>query len=434
MKTLFKNCKIVDTNVLKADKKILEDIYIVNGIIEDIGVDLNYTDCQTIDLKGNIVLPGMIDLQCNICDPGFENVEDIKSVSTSALRGGFTSITCQPDTNPVIDNKTVVQYIVSKASTQSYVNIFPYGSISLGCKGAEISEIGGMVQAGIIGISNGHTSIENASLLRNIMLYSKMFDLPLITHCEDKSLSGNGVMNAGHTATILGLEGMLPEAEKIIVARNIILAESVGVKLHIPHVSTRGSVQLIREAKARGMSITADTNPQYFILTEEAIGEYNPLMKFNPPLRVQDDLEGVLEGVIDGTIDAIASGHSPSPYRDKDLIFDNAVYGISSLETVFSLCYTHLVKTGKITLERLVELTSFYPAKILNLKTKGTIAKGFDADLIMVDIDEEFKINPRNFASKAKHSPFANEVVRGKIIHSFVGDRFFPNLSNTNSR
>lgn len=431
MKILFKNCKIINgESAPKFENKPLQDIYIVNGIIDDIGTNLEILDVQTIDLEGMIVISGMVDLECNICDPGFENVEDIKSVSYSALKGGFTSITSQPDTNPVVDNKTVVQYIVSKASTQSYVNIFPYGSMSLGCSGTEISEIGGMVQAGIIAISNGRNSIENASLLRNIMLYSKMFNLPVITHCEDKSLSGDGVMNAGYTATYLGLKGMLPDAEKIVVSRNIILAESTGAKLHIPHVSTRGSVQLIREAKARGISITADTNPQYFLLTEEAVGDfYDSLMKMNPPLRSQDDMQAVLEGIVDGTIDAISSGHSPTPFRDKDLIFDSAVYGVSGLETVFSLCYTHLVDSGLITFERFIELTAIAPAKILNLKNKGFIAKGRDADLIMVDLKSEYKIEPANFSSKAKHSPFTNEYVKGKVVHSFVGDRFFPNIN-----
>lgn len=430
MKTLIKNCSIISENTSeKIDENLIQDIYIVDGIIEDIGVNLQVSASEIIDLKGGIVMSGMIDLRCNICDPGFETVEDIESVSASALKGGFTSITCEPNTDPIIDNKTVVQYIVSKATTKSVVNIYPYGSMSIGCQGTELSEIGGMVQAGIIGISNGNTSIENAMFLRQVMLYSKLFNLPVVTHCEDKKLSGNGVMNAGYTATHLGLTGMLPEAEEIIVARNIILAEKTGAKLHITHVSTRGSVQLIREAKTRGIKVTADTNPQYFILTEEAVGDYNPLMKVNPPLRTKDDINGVLEGIIDGTIDAIASGHSPSAYRDKDLIFDHAVYGISALETLFPLCYTHLVQTNRISMKKLMELTSFVPSKILNLKNKGVIAKGKDADFIVIDLENSYEIDPKKFASKAKYSPFAGEKVTGKILHGMVGGKFFSDLS-----
>lgn len=422
-KILFKNCSIISENI---DKNVLQDIQVVDGIIENIAQNISEDDSYVVDVNGGIVISGMIDLYCNICDPGFENVEDIKSVSESALQGGFTSITCLPNTNPVIDNKTVVQYIVSKAATQSVVNIYPYGSTSIECKGDELAEIGGMREAGIIGLSSGELNLENALFLRNVMMYSKMFDLPIITHCEHKALSGNGVMNAGYTASNLGLIGMLPEAEDIMVARNIILAESTGVRLHIPHVSTKGAVQLIREAKARGVKVTADTSPQYFVLTEEAVGDYNPVMKVNPPLRRAEDIEKVLEGIIDGTIDAISSSHSPTSNRDKNMIFDHAVYGISSLETVLPISYKYLVENGKISIEKFVELISFTPAKILGLDSKkGSIAKGKDADFIVVDFENEYKIDPLKFASKAKYSPFADELVKGSVVHSLVGNNLF---------
>ena len=420
MKTLLKNCYIISPNI---DKTVLQDIYVEKGIIEEIGLDLEKPDARILDMRGSMILPGFIDMHCNICDPGFENIEDIETVSQSALRGGFTTITCQPNTNPAIDNKTVVEYIVSKSKYKSIVNIYPYGSMSIGCDGEEMAEIGEMVEAGIVAISDGDKSIDQAYFLRNVMLYAKMFDLPVITHCEDKGLCGKGVMNAGAVATSLGLLGMPREAEEVIVGRNILLAETTGAKLHIAHVSTKGSVQLIREAKNRGVKLTAETCPHYFLLTDEAVGEYNTLMKFNPPLRNQEDVEGLLKGIADGTIDVISTGHSPSAQRDKETLFDYAVFGISSLETLFPLCHTHLVEKDIISLERLVEMVSTAPAKILKLENKGIIEKGKDADLVTVDLKETFIIDPSHFASKAKFSPFTNEEVKGKIIEGMVGGK-----------
>ncbi len=421
MKIIYKNCSIISPNI---DATVLQNLYVENGVIKDIGVNLDVESAKAIEVDGNLLLPGMIDLHCNICDPGFENIENIDSVSQAALRGGFTSITSQPNTNPVVDNKTVVEYIVSKSKHSSMVRIYPYGSMSIGCKGVEMGEIGEMFSAGITAISDGDQSIENANLLRNIMLYAKMFDLPVITHCEDRNLSGKGVINAGYMATKLGLAGMPRSAEETIVARNVVLAQETGARLHISHVSTRATVQIIREAKRRGMNITAETSPHYFLLTEDAVGEYNTLMKVNPPLRTQDDVEAILEGLADGTIDVISSSHSPSSYRDKDMIFDHAVYGISSLETLFPLCYTHLVKKDIISLQRLVELTSTVPARILKLQDKGTIYKGKDADFIIVNTKSEYKIDPMQFASKAKFSPFANEKVFGKVVIGVVDGKF----------
>ncbi|MFI3173736.1 MAG: dihydroorotase [Bacillota bacterium] len=421
VKILYKNCSIISPNI---DPNILQDLYVENGVIKDIGVNLFVESAKTIEVESNLLMPGMIDMHCNICDPGFENIERIETISQAALRGGFTSITSQPNTNPTVDNKTVVEYIVSKSKHSSIVNLYPYGSMSIGCKGIEMGEIGEMFAAGITAISDGDCSIENASLLRNIMLYAKMFDLPVVTHCEDRNLSGKGVINAGYMATKLGLIGMPKSAEETIVARNVVLAQETGTRLHISHISTRASVQIVREAKKRGLQVTAETSPHYFLLTEDAVGDYNTLMKVNPPLRTQDDVEAILEGLADGTIDVISSSHSPSSYRDKDMIFDQAVYGVSSLETLLPLCYTHLVKKEIITLERLVELTSSTPARILKLLDKGAIYKGKDADFIIVNTKTEYKIDPLQFVSKAKFSPFENEKVFGKVVIGVVGGKF----------
>lgn len=420
MKTILKNCHIVTaTGVM--DK--LMDIYVANGIIEEIGKNLEKEGAKILDVAGDTVLPGLIDMHCNICDPGFEYLEDIETVSRSAVRGGFTTITCEPNTAPVIDNKTVVEYIVSKSKENALVNLYPYGSMSVGCKGQEMAEIGEMRDAGIVGISDGDEFTDEASFLRNVMLYTKMFDLPVITHCEDRGLSGCGVMNEGLVSSSLGLMGIPRSAEEVMVARNIILGENTGARLHIAHVSTKGSVQLIREAKKRGAKVTGETCPHYFSLTEEDVGDYNTLAKVNPPLRTKSDVNAIIKGIADGSIDVIASGHSPSNQSDKHKEFDNAVYGISALETAFALSYTRLVEGGIISLETLVSLMSKRPAEILKLENKGDIAVGKDADLIVVDFSKNYRIDPVHFASKAKFSPFAEKEVRGRVLYTMVGGK-----------
>lgn len=422
MKTILKNCRLLGTS---HDKAMLHDIFVKDGVIEKIGLNLNLEvdDAKVLDVGGHMVLPGLIDMHCNICDPGHEYIEDIASVSKAALRGGFTTITCEPNTSPAIDNKTVVEYIVSKSKEKSLVNIYPYGSMSIGCLGEQMAEIGEMFDAGIVGISDGDEFTDSAAFLKNVMVYSKMFDLPITTHCEDRSLSAKGVMNEGYASACLGLEGMPREAEEVIVARNLNLAERTGARLHISHISTKGSVQLIRDAKGRGASVTCETSPHYFILTEDAIGDYDTLAKVNPPLRTKEDVYAIIEGIVDGTIDVISSSHSPTNRTEKEKEFDQAAYGISSLETALSLSYTHLVETGYITVEKLVDMMSNKPAEILKLYNKGMLAEGLDADIIVVDFMETQTIDPEHFASKAKFSPFANQEVRGKVLYTMVGGK-----------
>ena len=420
MKTILKNCRLLGTT---HDKDILHDIFVENGIIEKIGLHIEVEGAKVLDVGGHMVMAGLIDMHCNICDPGHEYIEDIATVSRAALRGGFTTITCEPNTSPVIDNKTVVEYIVSKSKEKSLVNIHPYGSMSIGCEGREMSEIGEMYDAGIVGISDGYEFTDSAAFLRNVMVYTKMFDLPVITHCEDRELSGTGVMNEGYTAACLGLTGMPREAEEVIVARNLNLAERTGVRLHLAHISTKGSVQLIREAKGRGVPVTCETCPHYFILTEDAIGDYNTLAKVNPPLRTKEDVYAIIEGIMDDTIDVIASGHSPTNLTEKEREFDIAAYGISALETAFALSYTHLVEKGFITVEKLIHMMSVKPAEILKLYNKGVLSEGKDADIIVVDFLETHRIDPEHFASKAKFSPFKDEEVRGKVLYTMVGGK-----------
>ena len=283
--------------------------------------------------------------------------------------------------------------------------------------------MGEMIRAGAVGIADGDLTVENAQLMKNIFIYSKMFDVPVITHCEDRALSGIGVMNEGRVSTMLGLNGMPREAEDIIVARNIVLAESTGARLHIAHVSTMGAVQTIRRAKERGVRVTCETCPHYFTLTEEAVRQYNTYAKVIPPLRTEADTQAIIEGLTDGTIDVIASGHMPTRIEHKQREFDRAAYGISAFETAFSLSYTALVKTGVLTEAQLAAKMSKNPAEILHFDYKGEIKEGNDADIVIINVDNEHVIEPSEFYSKAKFTPAKGLTVSGETLHCFVGGK-----------
>lgn len=420
MKRLIKSGFVVADGI---DVKKPADVLISDGIISAVGYGLEDGEAEIIDAAGSYVYPGFIDMHCTICDPGHESVEDIETASISAAKGGFTTVVCIPDTEPAVDNKTVVEYIITKSKEYSQVNIYPYGSMTIGCKGEKASEMGEMIRAGAVGIADGDLTVENAQLMKNIFIYSKMFDVPVITHCEDRALSGIGVMNEGRVSTMLGLNGMPREAEDIIVARNIVLAENTGARLHIAHVSTMGAVQTIRRAKERGVRVTCETCPHYFTLTEDAVRQYNTYAKVIPPLRTKADTQAIIEGLTDGTIDVIASGHMPTRIEHKQREFDRAAYGISAFETAFSLSYTALVKTGVLTEAQLAAKMSKNPAEILHFDYKGEIKEGNDADIVIINVDNEHVIEPSEFYSKAKFTPAKGLTVSGETLHCFVGGK-----------
>ena len=397
------------------------DVLIEGDKIKSVGYSLDVKADKITNVAGLYVYPGFIDMHCTVCEPGHESVEDMETASVSAARGGFTTIVCIPNTEPAVDNKTVVEYIITKSREYSKVNIYPYGSMTIGCKGEKASEMGEMIRAGAVGIADGDLTVENAQLMRNIFVYSKMFDVPVITHCEDRALSGTGVINEGRVSTILGLRGMPREAEDIIVARNVVLAESTGARLHIAHISTKGAVDIVRRAKARGVNVTCETCPHYFTLTEEAAMQYNTYAKVIPPLRTEADTKAIIEGLADGTIDVIASGHMPTRIEHKQREFDRASYGISAFETAFSLSYTALVRTGILSESQLADKMSKNPAEILNFKTKGKIKAGNDADIVIMDINNEYVIEPSEFYSKAKFTPAKGKRVYGNTVSCIVG-------------
>ena len=413
---LIKNGHIVDPS---QDIDGVGDIIIEDGKIKEIklkgqGSKTKGQEMETIDASGLYVFPGLVDMHTHLREPGFEHKETIKTGTLAAVRGGITSVCCMPNTNPVNDNRTVTEFILRKAFDEGSCNVYPIGAITKGQKGEELAEMGMMREEGCVAFSDDGMPIMNGSLMRRALEYSKTFNVPIISHCEDLSLSEGGSMNEGALSTQLGLRGIPYASEDVMVARDIILAELTGGRLHIAHVSTEGSVRLIRQAKERGANITAETCPHYFTVTEDAVKGYNTNAKVNPPLRRQKDVEAVREGLKDGTIDIIATDHAPHHKDEKLLEFDRAPSGISGFETALSLSLM-LVHYGVLTMSRLVEKTALHPAKILGID-KGTLKAGSDADIAIADMNKEFKVEQDKFISKGKNTPFEGWKLKGMPV------------------
>ena len=338
---------------------------------------------RIIDASGLFVLPGLIDMHVHLREPGFEYKETINTGTMAAVKGGFTTVCCMPNTYPVNDNASVTEFIKRKASQEGYCTVLPIGAITKGQKGEELAEIGTMRNEGCIAFSDDGQPVMNSMIMRRALEYSKAFNVPVISHCEDSTLSEGGVMNEGLMSLTLGLKGIPAEAEQIMIFRDILLAELTGGKLHIAHVSTEGSVRLIRNAKRRGVNVTAETCPHYFSLTEEAVKDYDTNAKMNPPLRTEHDIKAIKEGLKDGTIDVIATDHAPHHRDEKLKEFDLAPFGISGLETALGLSL-RLVEEGTLTMGQLVEKMTCNPSRVLNID-KGTLKIGSDADLVILD-------------------------------------------------
>lgn len=400
----------------------INDIFISEGVIESIGHQINKKADRIIDAQNKIVMPGFIDLHVHLREPGFERKSTIASETRAAAAGGYTTICCMPNTNPVADNEIIVEYIKMKAEREGVVNVLPIGAITKGQNGELLADIGKMAKSGICAVSEDGKSVENAGLMKNALKYASMFKLPVFDHCEDLKLVGKGCMNAGKRAALLGLNGISNDSEEVIVARDIILAGSVKARLHICHISTRGSVEILRFAKSKGVNVTAEVTPHHFTLSEDDMIEYDSNFKMNPPLRTKKDVEALKEALKDGTIEAIATDHAPHHTDDKNCEFEMAANGIIGLETAFALGYTELVEGKWLKLPELVEKMSLNPARILS-SSKGTLGIGKPADITIADINEKYEIDVESFVSKAKNSPFGGRKVRGKIIYTIVGGK-----------
>ncbi len=419
MKTLIKGGHIID---VKSGINGVYDILLENDRIIEIDKEIELLSGDIIDASGKYVLPGLVDAHCHLREPGFEYKEDIETGTQSAAMGGFTSIACMPNTNPVIDNEAVVKYILNRAKQDGTVNVYPIGAISKGLSGEELSEIGELKFAGAVAISDDGKPVNKASLMKKALQYSSMFDITVISHCEDLELAEEGVMNEGYQSTIMGLKGIPSAAEEVMVSRDLILSEYTKVPIHIAHVSTELSVDLIRNAKKRGVKVTAETCPHYFTLTEEACAGYDTLAKVNPPLRTQKDVDAVIEGLRDGTIDIIATDHAPHHADEKNVEFGIASNGLVGFETALPLAITYLVKTNVLSMEQIVEKMCVNPSRILGLN-KGTLEVGKPADITIVDTDEEFTVDIEKFKSKSKNSPFNGFKLKGAVYHTIVGGK-----------
>lgn len=402
----------------------LYDLYIQDGVIEEIDTELDYegADLEVIDATGMVVTPGLIDMHCHLRDPGYEYKETIETGTRSAAMGGFTSVACMPNTNPVMDNKTVVEYVIAEAKRNGSVNVYPIGAITKGLKGEELADIGEMKFAGVVAVSDDGRPVENPVIMRRALQYANMFVTPVISHCEDLSLVDGGSMNEGEISTQMGLRGISGVAEEVMVSRECILAESLGVPVHIAHVSTERSVDIIRHAKSRGIQVTCETCPHYFSLTEEAVMGFDTNAKMNPPLRTKRDVEAIKQGLKDGTIDAIATDHAPHEIDSKQVEFDRASNGIVGFETALPVAITHLVHTGVLTLSELVEKMCVNPANILGLN-KGSFGIGKPADIVIFKPDETFTVDVNAFLSKSKNSPYHGVELFGKVYYTIVNGR-----------
>ncbi|MCL5256512.1 MAG: dihydroorotase [Chloroflexi bacterium] len=394
-----------------------------------------------IDASGLVACPGFIDLHCHLREPGYEDKETIASGTAAAARGGFTVVCCMPNTNPPIDRKAVVDLLAERAAADAQVSVLPFGTVTSGRSGAELSELGELAAAGVAGFSDDGSPVSDSRLMRNALLYSRMLALPVINHAEDLRLSEGGVMHEGAVASRLGLPGITAAAEEAMLARDIALARETGGRLHVPHVSTKASLELVRSAKAEGLPVTAEVTPHHLTLHEDWVaghrrtvlhGEvvlegpggapYDTNTKVNPPLRSREDLEALAGGVADGTIDAIATDHAPHMLIDKECEYGYAAFGISGLETALASLMS-LVRCGLLDLRTVVERLTVGPARIAGIE-RGTLAVGSAADVVIFDPREEWVVDPSAFASKGKNTPLEGCRVFGKVVATLVGGEF----------
>lgn len=420
MLTLIKNGWVVDP---ANDIDGIAHIVIKDNQIQDVITESDSCVCddmdKIIDAGGCMVFPGLIDLHVHLREPGFEYKETIKSGSMAAAKGGFTTICPMPNTNPAIDSKEMVEFIMNKAKEESPVHIIPVGAVTLGQIGDEVTDVEAMKAAGAGAISEDGKSVMNSKVYEEGMLRAKAAGIPVFAHCEDKNLVKQGALNESNKSKELGVNGISNAVEDIIVARDILLAKQTGAKLHLCHCSTKDSVVMIEQAKAQGIDVTGEVCPHHFILCDEDIPGDDANYKMNPPLRGKEDVKALLEGLKDGIMDVISTDHAPHSKEEKERTIAKAPFGIVGLETSFALSYTYLVKTGYLTISQLIEKMSYNPAKVLGIE-KGTLGKGCVADITIVNVIDEYEIKASEFVSKGKNTPFDGYKVYGQVMATIV--------------
>lgn len=422
MRLLIKNGYVIDPSQgINAGKSLfIEDGRVVDVINRSEGIP---EGCEVIDATGLIVAPGFIDMHVHLREPGQEYKETIASGAAAAAAGGFATVCAMPNTDPINDSAAVTRFIIEKAERAGAANVFPIGAITKGSDGSQLAEMGEMKDAGIVAVSDDGRPVPTAAMMRRAMEYARGLDLPVIDHCEDKSLARGGVMHEGRWSLILGLRGMPAAAEEIDVFRDCRLAELTRARVHLAHVSTRGALDAVRLAKEKGLPVSCEVAPHHWTLTDEAVQDYDTNTKMSPPLRSQDHVDAILEGLRDGTIDVIATDHAPHHADEKALEYDQAPFGIVGLETALGLALDRLVRPGVISLERLVELCATNPARVLKLEDRGTLKKQAHADVTLLDPEHAWTFEASRARSKSRNTPFDGWAFRGGPIATIVGGR-----------
>jgi len=393
------------------------------GLIERVERAIRAVDAdEVIDCDGMVVAPGFVDMHVHLREPGREDKETIESGGQAAAAGGFTSVACMPNTQPVNDDQSVTEFITAQARRKSPVRVHPIGAITKGLKGEELSEIGELVRLGCVAISDDGMPVSSGFMMRKALEYSRMFGIPVINHAQDVSLSAGGVMNEGYYSTVLGLKGMNAVAEEVMVFRDILLAEQTGGRLHVPHVSSARALDLVRQGRARGVKVTCEVTPHHFTLTDEAVCGYDTRTKMNPPLRSEADRAAMIEGIKDGTVDAIASDHAPHCQEEKEVEYDLAPFGVVGLETSVALGLDRLLAPGHIDLSRFVSLYSTGPARILRIEA-GTLSPGAPGDVTVFSTSRVTKVAPESFRSRSRNTPFEGWTLKGAVTRTVVGGR-----------
>lgn len=412
MSYLIKNALIVNA---RGQEKQTKDILIEKGVIANIAPSIKAAGVKEIDAQGKYVLPGLVDLHVHLREPGREDKETIETGCRAAVKGGFTSIFCMPNTTPVLDNAMVIEAVLKEVKRVGLCHVYPIGAVTKGQNDQELSDIYELKKAGCLAISDDGKSVLNSQLMRMALTYAQTAGVLVIEHCQDEKLTGKGVMNEGASSTILGLKGDPGISETVMIARNIEIAHYLSTRIHFAHVSLKRSVELIRMAKKQGIQVTAEACPHHFSLTDEMLKTFNTSLKVNPPLRSAEDVQAIKKGLADGTLDCIASDHAPHTFEDKEVDFDHAPFGMIGLETSFGLTVSELVDAGFLSWPQLVEKMSYAPARLVGLEKKGEIAQGCDADIVIVDPKAEWEVKKSEIRSKSKNSPFIGRTLKGKI-------------------